>query len=88
MQFIRTTNLPATATKPSRIKATTSCGNTSLIISRCDPELDGLDYEDEHAFVAIELCKKLGWTGTLVNGGFIGGYVFCFTHSMKYEIKA
>jgi len=56
MQAIKTKYLPATFTKPSRIKAECEAGN--LII----PYEHSLDILSNHQKAAHELIKKLGWT--------------------------
>jgi hypothetical protein len=46
------------------------------------------DPEAAHAKVAVELCKSMGWTGTLVAGGIKNGYVFVFhNQTSRYPIQ-
>jgi hypothetical protein len=59
MQAITTKYLPATNTKPSRIKAECAAGSLTLGFSVCDePTLPG---KDPHERCAYALLKKLGW---------------------------
>jgi len=64
--------LGPTNTKGGRIKATTGNGRYSVTI----------DYPHEsrypHADAALALCWKMGWTGTLIEGGTADGSVFVF----------
>jgi len=74
MQYISTKFLPATDTKGSRIKATCSFSNDSIIRSYDY----SLDVEKAHAKVAIELAKKMEWDGEYASGGNDSGYIFAF----------
>ena len=74
MQYIQTKYLPATNTKGSRIKATTSFGNDSVTIAYDY----SLDCEQAHAKAAMELARKLEWNGEYAAGGNDSGYVFVF----------
>lgn len=66
MQAIRTRILPATNTKPQRIKAT-SCSGISITLSLSDIEWQrGYDYQ--RAAVKA-LADKLGWHGKMALGG-------------------
>jgi hypothetical protein len=73
MKAIRTRYLPATNTKPSRIKADDYCGNSVTISFP-------YEFSGEEAFksAAIALCEKMGWSKELIGGGTDTGYVFCF----------
>jgi hypothetical protein len=75
---IVTKYLCPTNTKGGRIKATTGNGKFSVTI----------DYPHEasypHAEAAVALCRKLGWTGTLIEGGTVEGSVFVFADSKSY----
>lgn len=73
MQAIVTKYLPATNTKPSRIKATSSAGSVTVSYSY------DLDTEGCHRQAAQALCEKLGWAGQYVTGGLPNGdYVHVF----------
>lgn len=84
MQTIEAKYLPATNTKPSRIKAIVSSRGfdgkrPSVTISH-----DG----DENGFAkaALILARKLGWHGTLIQGGTETGAVFVFANDQRHEI--
>ena len=66
MQAIRTKVIPATNTKPTRIKAT-SCSGISVMLSTSSIE------GDQHVAAVRALCAKLGWSGRLVMGGLTAG---------------
>lgn len=68
---IITKYLGPTNTKGGRIKATTGNGKHSVTIP--------YPYEDSrnaHALAALALARKLGWQGTLIEGGTSTGSVF------------
>lgn len=72
-----------TAHRPSSVTARTANGHklTMTYDSDADPEA-------AHAKVAVELCKSMGWTGTLVAGGIKNGYVFVFRNqTSRYPIR-
>lgn len=74
MQMIETKYLCPTNKRGARIKAKAS-GGASLTIGY-PHELNGVEV---HAKAAVELARKLEWTGELVAGGRKdGSYVFCF----------
>ncbi len=83
MKAIETKYLPCTNTRGSRIKAFTEGGNQITI--PYPHELSGVDV---HAKAAVELCIKMGWKGKLISGGTKNGYVFVFSQSDGFEIKA
>ncbi len=74
-QAITTKHLPATNTKPARVKATTASG---ISLTKSYP-IDG-DHEYGHKNAALALCQKLGWTGEIVGGATRDGYVFVFVN--------
>lgn len=83
MQTINVKTLPATNHKPTRVKATASGGATdrnrpSVTISKED--------DNSYATAAIMLAKKLGWTGTLIEGGTKEGSVFVFADDKRHSI--
>ena len=82
MKAITTKFLSATNFKGARIKASDNDGNGITI---------SYPYEFSGAAVyaqaAIALCKKMGWTGTLISGSTQSGYVFVFSDSDRFEIK-
>ena len=65
--------IPATNTKPSRLKATAN-GNSITIPYSYDKS--GCDL---FATAAEALCKKMDWPGNLIGGELDNGYVFVFT---------
>ncbi len=62
MKAIETKYIPASNTRGSRIKAYAE-GVKPLTISY--PH----EARNAHAVAAVALCKRMGWTGTLVSGG-------------------
>jgi hypothetical protein len=80
MQSITTKYIGPTNTRGSRIKATTAGGST-LTIPYCHASGHG-----SHAMAAIQLARKLGWTGTLVEGCTATGRVFVFETGEKFAI--
>ena len=85
MKAIKTEYLPCTNTRGSRIKATAE-GVKPLSI----PYPHELSGSAVHAAAAVALCKRMGWTGTLVSGGLPdqSGEVFCFLQSDRFEIDS
>jgi hypothetical protein len=70
-QAIVTRYIPATNTKPSRVKATADAGSVMLSWN-C-----ALNIENNHAFVAKALAEKFGWRGAWYQGGMPGsGFAF------------
>lgn len=67
MQAIETKYIPATNTKPSRIKAIASAGSVTIGYHDCD------GYDDAHRRAAIELCRKFGWSGEIAGGTLKNG---------------
>jgi len=61
MQAITTKYLPATNTKPSRIKAECSAGSLTLSFSVCDEFIPTSPAATPHERCAYALLKKLGW---------------------------
>lgn len=79
---IITKYLSATNFRGARIKATTGNGKFSVTIS--------YPYEDSrnaHALAALALARKLGWTGTLIEGGTATGSVFVFVPASGVVIE-
>lgn len=74
MKAIVTKRLAVTATKPARIKASDSDGN-SITISY---PVYAYNAEDAHRIAAQALCSKMRWYGSFVQAGFCNGYVFVF----------
>jgi len=68
---IVTKYLPATNTRPSRIKASDEDGNTITISYD-----HGLSHGQCYAKAAVALCEKMGWSTNLVGGHVKDGYVF------------
>lgn len=80
MQTIKTTFLPATNLKGSRLKASSYAGSLTI------PYPHDLSNEEAHARVAVLFAKKKGWKGELVSGSDDKHFYFNFTHSTKYLI--
>ena len=79
---IITKYLSATNFRGARIKATTGNGKFSVTIS--------YPYEDSrnaHALAALALARKLGWQGTLIEGGTATGSVFVFVPASGVVIE-
>lgn len=81
MKAIETKYIPASNTRPARIKAYAE-GVKPLTMSY-DGDGNG------HAKAAVALARRMGWTGTLVSGGKADqtGEVFCFVESDHYPIN-
>lgn len=79
MVAIETKYIGPTDTKPSRIRASTSNGQSLTM---------GYDHElttdDAHAKVAIALRDKMGWKGEMVCGATKAGLVFVFANDVHY----
>lgn len=82
MKAIRTKYLPPSNVRGARIKASDMDGN-SVTISY-PHEFSG---EATHAEAALALCRKLGWSGTLLGGALAPGeYVFTFECGSRYVV--
>lgn len=86
MKAILTKVLPATNTKPARLKACTEGGN-SIVISWHECE-DGRTQGEAHLYAARKLCDKMKWEGRLIGGGTPSGYAFTFAESKIAEKTA
>ena len=75
MKAITVKYIPATDTKPTRLKAFDADGNQITVSRHKWPDLDG---EELSKKAAIELCIKMKWDGDLVGGWIKSGHVFCF----------
>lgn len=78
MKAILTRYLPATNTKPSRIRATAEGGKPLTVGYYAAP-----DNTDPFAFAARQLADRMGWTGPLLGGGLPDGstcWVFARSH--------
>jgi hypothetical protein len=62
-----------TNTRGARISASTASGIRVSI-----PYPHELNTDDAHRAAADALCAKLGWTGTLIEGGMKQGNVYVF----------
>ena len=79
MQTISIKHLPATATKPARVKATASGGGGSVIVSN--------NAADDSILLAVrQLCQKLDWHGMIAGGHTKDGMVFVFLDE-KWVVK-
>jgi hypothetical protein len=86
-QSILTKFIPATNTKPRRVKATTSNKKHSTTLSHALVD-DGRFDTEAHAYAARLLAYKLGWVGTMVQGYSLEGCVFVFVDGPKIELGA
>lgn len=69
MQAIKTKYLPATNTKPSRIKAECEAGSITISYDH------SLNIDELHQKAAKELLNKLNWNPDFINSGsFKGNY--------------
>lgn len=78
-RVIFTKILPATDTKPARVKATDGAGFSSLIFTEGMSENAGLGSlysEESHRFAAQTLAIREGWAGQLVGGPGETGFVW------------
>lgn len=73
MKAIETRYLGPTNTRGSRIIATDGDGNRITI-----PYPHQLSGEACHRAAAEALCAKMRWTGRLIGGATLRGYVFVF----------
>ena len=81
MKAILTKFLPATSTRPSRIKAYTVDGN-QITLSNDECSDHGRHNTGlSHLYAAYKLAERMNWPGNLVGGGTPSGYVFVFTSS-------
>lgn len=80
MKAITTKFFGPTNSHGARIKASTEDQSVTISYDY------SLSPEKLHAKAAVALCKKMGWTGTLISGGVKGGYVFVFANSDKFKI--
>ena len=74
--------IPATDTKPTRLKAWTK-DNKSLVVSR-----DSLDTENPMLDLVVRYCENLGWTNytRILSGGLPNGDdVFILDYSGKQD---
>lgn len=68
MQAIRTRILPATNTKPQRIKAT-SCSGISITLSLSAIDGHQTGEPNYHRAAVKAFCEKIGWEGDFAMGG-------------------
>lgn len=83
MKAIITNYLPYTATRPSRIKATSPDTRVSVVLSTSNIP-DG-NQEAMHRHVAQAFVAKVGWDkGAKLACGWLGAgkYAFCFAHNI------
>jgi hypothetical protein len=75
VQAITTKYIGPSNTRSGRIKASAAAGSVTIPY----PSQHGM--ERAHATAALALCEKLGWSGTLAQGGMPSdsGYAFVFT---------
>lgn len=82
MKTISTKYLSATATKPSRVKATEYDSQKSVTLSYDY----GVDLNENHKAVATALMRKLGWEGRMIGGHTDTGMAFLFEDDL-YTIE-
>jgi hypothetical protein len=73
MKAITTKFHGPTDTRGSRYTATDSDKNRVTVSTDY-----ALNSEGNHDAAALALCRKMGWTGTLVRGGLAKGNVYVF----------
>jgi hypothetical protein len=78
MKAISTKYHGPTNTRGSRISATD--GDTTIFVSYHD------DAREPHDVAALALCKKLGWSGTLIRGGTKTGNVYVWAQFGTYNV--
>lgn len=71
---ISTKYLPATVTRPRRIKAT-AMSDKPVSVTISEP-IEDTPYLDWHMAAAQALCEKMGWTHKLIAGATANGFVF------------
>jgi len=76
MKAIMTKYHGPTNTRGSRVSASDSDGN------RVSVSFDHSS-RDPHDLAVIALCKKMGWTGKLVAGGWKHGHVYVWTETRR-----
>jgi hypothetical protein len=64
--------------KGSRIKATDSDGNSVTVSTD-----HALNSDGNHDAAAVALCKKMGWTGSLIRGWTKDGAVYVFENGSE-----
>jgi len=78
-QIIKTKYIPATNTKPMRIKATHTGKTVSITKSAWDSIFQNANSDtDHHKILAQLLMKELGWKGEMVGGHDNEGMVWVF----------
>lgn len=99
MKSIITTYIPATNTKPARIKAkaegvpavslSINCAIQAAATMGIDEDGRAVDIETQHKAAALALCAKYSWRGDLVGGGLPDstGYAWCFVPEEKAIIS-
>ena len=80
MKAILTKIIPATNTKPTRIKAYTEGGN-AITLSWSEADAADRTQGEAHLYAAQRLAEKMGRPGDLIGGGTIEGYCFVFADS-------
>jgi len=83
MMAITTKHIPATNTKPTRIKAFTESGLSMTISVHALPDSNSGHPDVMHYAAAAILAAKYGWDkppyGRMIQGGVKDGYVHVFT---------
>lgn len=82
MKAIQVKYLPATNTKPTRLKAWAEGGNSAVVSKSYE-----LDEVDNYKVAAKALMDKLGWHHQIVGGGLPNGN-YCFVMLAKDEVIA
>ena len=81
MQAITTKFIGPTNSLGPRIKATSGGGHTLTV-----PVDDTVIVRLSHAKAALQLARKLGWEGTLIEGSTKEGMVFVYGHGASYHV--
>jgi len=84
MQAIETKLLPCTNTKPYRVVARASGGGRAVVSA--DGSDKGYGHVETHALAAQALCRRMGWTGTLIAGGTKAGFVFVLSDGERFTV--
>jgi len=82
MKVIETRIVPATDTKPTRIKAVAGKLSNTCILN------DNYSLENNHGYIAQVLAEELGWTGEFIGGHTNDGMVWVMNsiYSEKFTV--
>ena len=74
---------PPTNSRACRYSATATSNNKRVYVSQDD----ALNVDDNKDLAALQLCKKMNWTGNLVKGETSDGTVYVFVHDHAWVIN-